>query len=176
MGENGSGKSTLCNYLVRNHGFYSISFGDYVRHEAELQGISPSRNAYQELGNRLVHEMSSEEFIRRCIEHSRPKSNLHVFDGLRHLSIADGLRRIYNKCVIVFVEAPDYLRFQRYKSRQRVDDSELDIGQFLSLSEHRVEHEIDAIASVADLVVQADDTIANQSMAILDFLNRHEPR
>ncbi len=173
-GKIGSGKSTLSDYLVENHDFSLISFGGYVRHEAELQGLNPSREDYQELGDRLVQEPIPEEFIQRCIEYFQPKSSLHVYDGLRHLSIANGLRHIYKRCVIVFINAPDNLRYQRYKSRQRVDDPKLNFNQFLSLSEHRVEYEIDKIASIADLVIQADNTIVNLSEAILDYLDSTE--
>jgi cytidylate kinase len=53
-GQVGSGKSTLAWFLADRLNGETASFGDFVRHLASMQGLSPERRSLQEIGEAAV--------------------------------------------------------------------------------------------------------------------------
>ena len=57
-----------------------------------------------------------EEF-RHAIDFRKPLSNVHVFDGVRHVPILLALRQIYSQTVTFFFDVPSDDRYARFRAR-----------------------------------------------------------
>ena len=170
-GEISSGKSTLANRLVENHGFDLIPFGVFVKHKAKDLNITPSRENYQNLGEQLICDLGPRVFLRECLEYFSPISTIHVFDGVRHDCMVSELRHTYGTSFIISIEANLHLRYQRYQERNRAEDQQLTLEQFIELSMHPVEKDIQVIAESADLRINGWDEPAVQEASIIRLLN-----
>src|SRR5574342_1261184 len=110
-----SGKSSVITKLHNLHNWDIISFGRYVREIASLRGLLPTRETYQALGYELLEKLGVARFLAKVIEANQPKSDVHLFDGMRHTSILDSMRQIYETNIVIYLELSDSLRFGRYK-------------------------------------------------------------
>lgn len=165
-----SGKSSVVAELHNLHNWDIISFGRYVREIANLRGLSPTREIYQVLGNELVNALGATKFLANVVDANQPKSNIHLFDGVRHTSILDSMRQIYETNIVIYLELSDSLRFERYKSRSAIGDETISFEQFLEISQHPVERGIVDIRSQSDLRVDVANDLSQIVNRINDYL------
>lgn len=165
-----SGKSSVITELHNLHSWDVISFGKYVREIASLRGLLPTRETYQALGYELFDELGAASFLAKVIEANQPKSDVHLFDGVRHTSILDSMKLIYETNIVVYLELSDSLRFRRYKSRSTVGDNSTSFEQFLEISKHPIEQGISDIKSLADLRIDATSRLGEIVVQINNYL------
>ncbi|MDA1354351.1 MAG: AAA family ATPase [bacterium] len=120
IGTNGAGKSTVCRYL-RTHGFMVISLSDYVREEVTRRGLSLDRDNMVEVANTLKREYGKDYLAKQVLDVAESlKTEKVVFDSVRNMQEIIHLK---NKgAILLGVDAPLELRFERVKSRQRETD------------------------------------------------------
>jgi dephospho-CoA kinase len=149
----GSGKSELSRTLARELNAERVSFGDFVRREAEARGVESTRENLQRLGEQLIDELGAPGFVRRVLT-ELPPADLLVVDGVRHLAVDEALRMIAAQYVLVFVAVDDDTRRQRLAERQGHD---VDLA---ALDQHSTEHEVPLLRERAATVVDGTDSAA----------------
>jgi dephospho-CoA kinase len=175
-GKISSGKSSVIKELSHSHGWDIVSFGRYVRSIALAQHETPTRETYQQLGLKLFTERGAEQFLQDVIEVNQPTSNTHLFDGIRHVSIIEELKRRYTNTFVIYLDVSDVERYRRFSARASDDDRSVSYEQFLEISHHPIEQGIADIATVADAVIDASSSLrtlmsqVNIHLAMTDFL------
>jgi dephospho-CoA kinase len=68
------------------------------------------------------------------------------------------LKKKTNKVVLIFIEAPIEIRYQRFLKRKKDGDPEINFEKFFAIDSHQVESEIEALKIVSDIII--DSTIS----------------
>lgn len=121
-GKNASGKGEAAAYL-KNKGFEYHSLSDVLREEATKRNIEHSRENLINLGNRLRNELGA-NYLAKKINQKIQSSHVEDFvvDSIRSPFEIEELRK--NKdFILVAVEAPIELRFERLLKRGRLGDA-----------------------------------------------------
>jgi dephospho-CoA kinase len=147
----GSGKSELSHALTRELDAVRLSFGDFVRREAEARGVEPTRENLQQLGEQLIDELGAPDLVRRVLS-ERPPADLLVIDGVRHLAVDEALRKIASQYVLVFVAVDDETRHRRLVERE---GQNIDLA---ALDQHSTEREVPSLPERAAAVVDGADS------------------
>jgi len=125
-GPNASGKGTVAEYLKKK-GFAYFSLSDIIREEATRRGLSHSRENLIEIGNRLrkehgfgvLAELTNEKI--RKIRSTEGKADA-VVDSIRSPFEIQELRK-NNDFLLLGINAPVELRFERARSRGRIENA-----------------------------------------------------
>lgn len=118
------GKDTLAERMVRDHGFTHVSTGDMVREVATQQRGSIERPILYEIANIYRHQHGAGVFVHKALKKPRPLviTGLRTTGEARVLKNADGL--------LVWIDAPGKIRYQRMKSRRRDNEAGLSFEEF----------------------------------------------
>jgi len=119
-GRMASGKGTVADVLkAEGYGYYSLS--DVIRDEIRDRGLEESRTTLTEVGNELrVNEGPSTLAVR--ILKKLTSGSSFVIDSIRNPAEVDALREGRSDFVMLCVEAPAAVRFERLRSRGRIGD------------------------------------------------------
>lgn len=130
-GTNCAGKGTVADYLVsKGYEYYSLS--DEIRLELRRRGLEETRDNLRDLGNELrnVHGYGVlAEMLSSRVSYDA------VIDSIRHPMEVEALRGFYD-FVMVSVDAPIELRYERAKERGREENAS-------SLEEFRQKEELE---------------------------------
>lgn len=167
-----SGKSSVIKCLARVHGWDVVSFGAYVRHTAEQRGEEATRPNLQALGTELLSSLGAEKFLIDVIAHANPSSDVHVYDGVRHLAMLEALRRMYPRPVVVYLDVEANERYRRFAARSRHDDSVIPYEGFLAMCDEPVERGVEELRREADLCCAGSASVEEIVHAIEDVLQQ----
>ena len=131
-GPPGSGKDTIAQYLVEVHNFSHVSTGDQLRQEADRLGLDHDRSTLQRLGHEIRQKYGYDFLFVTALQQAIGRV---VFTGIRTVSAAQVLEQ--NGGVLVYVDAPIDVRYERCESRAR--ETPLTFERFLELD--HMEHE-----------------------------------
>lgn len=151
-----SGKSTLSQAVAQSIGCPRVSFGGYVRTEAQRRGVSEDRTTLQRIGEELVTD-DAEGLCRAVLAQAawRPGSAL-VVDGVRHVNVAEMLRRLVapSEFRLVHVSASEQARSTRLASRGG------NYKELRKLDTHSTEREVaDRLRELADFRVDGESPL-----------------
>lgn len=121
-----SGKDTLANYLVERYGYVHISTADMVRKVAQDRYGSIERPVLHKTATEVRHSEGAGAFALRALDEAGDKPV--IVSGIRSLGERDVLRG--RGGMIVFVDAPVEVRYERMKARQRDQETLLTLEQF----------------------------------------------
>ena len=155
-GRSGSGKSSLVARLSSEYGWDLISFGDYVRAELKRSGGEPTRMQLQALGHTLFRDLGPEGILNAALAACRPSTEVHLIDGIRHVSVWEAVRTKYEASVLLFLDIPEEERYRRYV-RRRGDEGVKTYESFHETDLHPIEQGIDPLRAIADLVIGGDE-------------------
>jgi len=150
-----SGKSSIIHYLSKTYGWDTVSFGSFVRREAEARNLPSTRQAYQDLGFELFSNLGASKFLEQVVAFHQPRSTTHLFDGVRHPSIVTALRNLYGSVFVAYLAVEDRMRYERFLARLAPQDEGLSFEEFLAISRHPIEQGISDLAPIADIVTDA---------------------
>jgi cytidylate kinase len=157
IGQISSGKSTLANRLAKELALKKASFGGYLLNYCELSEIADrSRDNLQAIGQRLI-DNDHNKFLHAVIDFSAKGSQQVIFEGVRHLSIFDGIRKMTKHISAVYLEATYSQRLSRYLSREKKIDLEKTEAEFAKANAHCVEQEIPKLKEYCNLVISSAD-------------------
>jgi hypothetical protein len=128
---------TLCSKSFT--GWDTVSFGRYIRSLINIRQEVPTREIYQSLGQKLFAERGPKLFLQDTIEFNQPASDIHLFDGVRHVSIIEELKEFYASTFVIYLNVGDLERYNRFISRASKDDPIISYDQFLAISQHPIE-------------------------------------
>ncbi len=130
-GTHASGKDTVADYLVKNHGFFHVSTGDIVRDVALDKYGSVERPVLYKTANEIrtnhghgaTGHMALDKF-----DEVKDKYKGLVVSGFRAIAEAQAVKD--KGGVIVFIDAPQQVRFERLRERARVEEGDLSFEEF----------------------------------------------
>ncbi len=157
--------------LLLSKGFEQLSYSDILRAELRAAGKEVTRETMQEQGNAIRSEFGPGELSRRLLAKIDLKKN-YVLTTIRNPAEIEVLRQT-GVFVLVHVDAPRDVRYQRMTSRARendpvthemfiaLDSKELGLGQ----PTHGLR--------IGDCITLADYTLMNDG-SLEDFENKVE--
>lgn len=163
-GSIGSGKSTLSFRLSKELNCKYASFGDYVRKQAIMVGISnPTRAQLQEIGERLISN-GVKDFCQAVLQDIGWESGKPlVIDGVRHFDVLENLSKIFypHKLFLIYLEVDEKTRIDRLVGRGRDEILQEE-------AEHSTEIEVrETLREKADCVVNSSFGVEDNIQSIL---------
>jgi len=119
-GRNGAGKSEVVSFL-ESRSFHAASLSDVIRHELSRDGLEPTREHMIERGRALRRAHGPAVLAQRVIA-LLPSGSHHVLDSIRHPAEVEALRAA-GPFLLVWVDAPEAVRFERIQARGRTGDA-----------------------------------------------------
>lgn len=165
-----SGKSSLARALSSVFRWDIVSFGSYVRAEAEHRGLSDGRRTLQDLGDNLLRTLGPSALLADAVRVSNPQSHVFLVDGVRHPSMMTAIRSQHTDSVLLFIDTLPDIRYSRYCRRYGADPS-LHSCEYRELCEHPIELGIDLLKPAADVVLDgslpAEEVVRRASDALV---------
>lgn len=166
-----SGKSTLAREVANALDWKRASFGDYVRIVANSQGLEPSREVLQDLGESLAK--APEEFCRAMLAHFGWQSGEPlVIDGVRHREVVEALRRIVAplELRLIFVDISEEQRRERLARK-----GDVDAHRMPQIEKHSTEKQVGAVLhDIADLRVSTGSGLGDVVREIVTWVHQAE--
>ncbi|WP_290596955.1 MULTISPECIES: AAA family ATPase [unclassified Archaeoglobus] len=122
-----SGKSTAAQ-IARELGIPVVVMGDAVREEAIRRGLELTDENLGRVASELRQKEGMDAIAKRCIPKIRDearKSGVVVVDGIRGIAEVERFKKAFgDDFVLISIESPLEVRFERAKTRKRSDDVE----------------------------------------------------
>ncbi|MGQ4832958.1 MAG: AAA family ATPase [Candidatus Asgardarchaeia archaeon] len=159
LGPIGSGKTTVATYLRDKYGFFMVVMGDLVREIVRKRGLIPTRKILQDVQKEYVSKFGGEYFAQLVIKKiDESGAERAVIDGMRRKEDVLVPKQHYgDNILILLIDAPPKLRFERLLKRKR-EDRPKTYEDFLT--QERREYEI---FNLDDVFKLADEVIINDS-------------
>ncbi len=122
-----AGKDTVADYL-KTQGFSHISLSDMIRQECTRKKIPHSRENLIAMGNALRKKFGNGALAHRAVLQFEEFKN-HVVTSIRHPEEVNTLRQ-RKDFIMIFVDAPFDVRYNRAISRQRESEKAVTKEQF----------------------------------------------
>jgi len=116
-----SGKETLTDFL-RKKGFIYLETSKMLAEELGKRGLEINRWNMQDLGDELREKHGSGALMKMFLEKTEPGGKNYIFDSLRNSGEAEFLRKNVKNFVLIAVDAPQKIRFQRMIERNKPSD------------------------------------------------------
>lgn len=149
-----SGKDTVAEYLVKDFNYTHVSTGDMVRKVAMDKYSSIERPVLSKTATELRYENGAGALVLEALKEKQPL----VITGIRTLGEAKALKQAGG--LLLFVDAPTETRYERVKSRQRDNETELTLEQFIANEEKEMyggpndeDFNVRGIGEIADFTV-----------------------
>lgn len=119
-----SGKDLIAHYLSDHYGYTHPSTSELVRNVAMKERGSVERDVLYEVADAHRRKYGADVFVQMCLDAPRPT----VITGLRSLGEAKAIKAAGG--LLVFVDAPVTVRYERMRSRDRDLETQLTLEQF----------------------------------------------
>ena len=162
-GTNGAGKGEVVAFL-EERGFAAVSLSDIIRQELRDRGEDESRVRMIEVGTELRSKLG-EGALAKLVVQRFEAGHSYAVDSIRHPAEVEELRAAGRDFVLLWIDAPAALRFERMRSRGRAGDAR-SLDEMLELEEVELEskdssgQQLRAVAALADCRVLNDGSIA----------------
>lgn len=158
-GTNGAGKGEVAGYLVKN-GYAYVSLSDEVREDLRRRGKEVSRDQMIATGNTLRRRFGADILARRAMKKVKGRA---VVDSIRNVREVAFLRR-QDGFILVAVDAPARLRFERIQKRGR-EESAATLEEFIAKERKEMrggksEQQLRRCMTLADLTIVNDGPLA----------------
>ncbi len=175
-GLNAAGKTEVVRFL-ESRSFYPASLSDVIREDLAGEGLEPTRPNMIERG-RSLRERFGPAILAERVRERLPRDRNWVIDSIRHPAEVEALRR-GGDFVLVWIDAPDRLRFQRSLERGRVGAPQ-NLGAFQAEQARELASDDAAAQQLLAVQALADERLANEGdlaalhAGILAILERHQ--
>lgn len=116
-----SGKSTA-GEVAKEFEIPVVVMGDVVREEAILRGLSPNSENLGKIAEELRKKEGMDAIAKRCIPRIRSLGSVVLVDGIRGIAEVETFKRAFDNFILIAIECPFEIRFERLKQRKRSDD------------------------------------------------------
>lgn len=161
-----SGKDTLAQHLVQKYNFLHVSTGDMVRAVAESEYGNTERPTLVKTANELREKRGpgvlAELALERYEEHKSDYTGI-IISGVRSLGEVNIIQA--KAGIILFVDAPTEIRYERIKNRHRANEELLSLEEFVKseeLENHKV-HDNPAVQDISGVRELADIIVTNNN-------------
>ncbi len=154
-----SGKSEAAS-VSRNLNIPVVSMGDVVREETARRGLPPTDENIGGTGTNLRKEKGMDVIARRCVPKIRSiNAPVIVVDGTRNIDEVEYFKKQFgNEFLLIAIQAPLEVRFERVKKRSRSDDMTR-IGDLKKRDERERGWGLDKAIEIADVTINNTGTI-----------------
>jgi dephospho-CoA kinase len=119
----GSGKEIVKEILTLNFSCYSVSLSSMIRAELERKKKEFNRKSLQDEGNELRKKYGNFILAKLATDYLQKDKEMIIVDGIRNPGEVEYLKKTFGKkFVLVGVDAPKEMRWERIKARARKDD------------------------------------------------------
>jgi len=119
-GRIGAGKETLTKFL-RDKGFIYLETSKILKEELNRRGFEVNRWNMQNLGDELREKHGQGALMKMLLEKTDPDKN-YIFDSLRNAGEAIFLKENVKNFILIAVDAPQKIRFERIIKRGKASD------------------------------------------------------
>ncbi|MCI5072232.1 AAA family ATPase [bacterium] len=173
-GTNASGKGAAALFLTeQGYDFYSLS--DVLRQSMAEKGIAETRLSFIDIGTQLRQEHGVDVLAKKTLEKikHRPSKKI-VVDSFRHPSEVKLFRAHYPNFILLCIDAPVELRFERAKHRGRAENAD-SLEQFihnekLESSKNLQAQQLQATLALADHTLLNHDNLSDLHQQLQAFL------
>ncbi len=162
VGAPAAGKTEAAS-VAKEMGIPVITMGEVIREELKMRGLSLSDENAGRVATELRDREGMDAIAKRCIplikdiERKKAEKMVIVIDGIRGIAEVETFKREFgNDFVLVRVDAPLSLRYERIKSRGRSDD-------LLSISDFKKREEREKGWGMGEAMEKADKVVKNES-------------
>jgi dephospho-CoA kinase len=122
IGTIGAGKTTVSDYLVKK-GFFRVVMGDLVREKTREKRMELTRENLQAVQKEYRGKFGEEYFIKETVKRLKDSGKEKLLiDGIRTPIDAEEAKKA--GAIIILVDAPARIRFERLKARKREGDAQ----------------------------------------------------
>lgn len=150
------GKSTVAEAIMLHTGFPRISFGDILQKYSEEQDLPQTREALQELGQKILDQYGYDGFLKWAIDHS-PNINWNdslIIDGLRHVAVYRHITELFPETILVYCSCDIQTQIKRILSRNRITREEA-----IKIVSHPTEKYIQELEPYTDVIYRSESDI-----------------
>jgi len=174
-GRNGAGKGEVVRFLEARS-FRAFSLSDVIREELRASGIDETRERMIETGNAIRARSGPGGLALRLTERLAPDLNA-VVDSIRHPAEVEVLRQRSKSFRLIWVDAPETVRFDRLRARGRGGDpTSLDDLRRLEArelgSDDPVAQQLLAVRALADFTIENDGSLESLHERVQEVLER----
>jgi dephospho-CoA kinase len=128
IGTLGTGKGTVASYIAKKKGFKHISLSKIIRYESKKLGYGMDRTSLQKVGNLFAKRNGY--LAERALERMEKAGVRNaVIEGIRIVPDIKRLKKA-GKFVLIAVDAPLKLRYERIKKRKNIEDRKVSFENF----------------------------------------------
>lgn len=169
MGPVASGKTTAARLLSERLIWPVVSFGAYVRDEAQRRGIALERAQLEGLGAHLIATRGHEQFLLDVVQ-DQVSAVAFVLEGVRHVDMLRAVKRLYRSATSVYLHVSADERYQRWLRRERLSENPDTRAMFGDIASGEVERHVYTLEASSDLV--ADGLLPAEDIAqlVLNFV------
>ncbi|RLI93764.1 MAG: hypothetical protein DRO94_04460 [Candidatus Altiarchaeales archaeon] len=171
-GRMGSGKTSVSKYLSRKYGASEMRFSQILMDILDRLYLEHRRENLQKLGE-CVRKALGMDVIVNAFENDlrNENSDIIVVDGIRYKNEVDMLRRFRDN-VLIFIDAPARLRYERCRKRGEKGESSINFKEFLMAEKRETERYIDEIGEVADYRIENIGTLEDLYQKVDEIMEK----
>ena len=150
------GKSTVAKEITVYTGFPRISFGDILRNYSQEHDIPQTREALQDLGQKILDQHGYEGFLKWAMNNS-PNTDWNgslVIDGLRHVAVYESIVELFPETILVYCSCDPEVQVNRILSRDKITKEEA-----IKIVSHPTERYIQELEPYAHIVYRPESDI-----------------
>ncbi|HEY4490377.1 MAG TPA: deaminase, partial [Acidobacteriota bacterium] len=173
-GKNGAGKGEVATFL-KDKSFYYYSLSDVIREELESRGVPVTRETLIITGNDMRQRFGPDVLARLTIKKLDPNRN-YVIDSIRNPAEVNALRS-KGSFVLINVDAPSEVRFERIRARARENDPAtleefraIEQAESRNLAEHK--QSIEETQALADYTIINDGPVEALQQSVTQLVSR----
>jgi dCMP deaminase len=125
-----SGKDTVADYISQKHGYRHFSLSDVIRDIMKECGVELTRENLIMFGTKLREENGNGILAKKVLEKTKDEGN-YCITSIRHSEEVNELRK-RKDFVLINVDAPQGVRFERMQKRKRSGDPQT-LEKFIEL-------------------------------------------
>ncbi|MDR1418708.1 MAG: AAA family ATPase [Endomicrobium sp.] len=115
-----SGKDTVAEYISQKYGFIHFSLSDVIREIMQENGIETTRENLIVFGTNLRKEYGNGILAKKVLDKIN-SCDKYCITSIRHSEEVNELRK-RKDFILIYVDAPEDIRFKRMQKRQRAGD------------------------------------------------------
>ncbi|MDR2426641.1 MAG: dephospho-CoA kinase [Endomicrobium sp.] len=148
-----SGKDTVADYIVQKHGFGHYSLSEIIREIMKDENIESTRENLIVFGTNLRAQNGNGILAKKVLEKMEDKN--YCITSIRHPDEVNELRK-RKDFILINVDAPKNIRFERMRKRKRTGDPET-FEKFIEFEKRESQNEgtgqqLTKCAKIADMI------------------------
>ncbi|MGB1119329.1 MAG: AAA family ATPase [Chitinophagales bacterium] len=161
-GTNGAGKGVFVAYLKEHFGASHYSVRNYLIQSLKAQGLATDRPAMRALANSIRNDQHGAFIIEALCKQAQQDPGIVIIESIRNPMEIDFLKQWNAKSMLIAIDAPQELRYQRAVERSSSTDA-IDFETFQAQEASEWVNDDPRAQQVGVCMERADVTLINAS-------------